>query len=78
MKNIPTLRFQEFLDNNPDLEDQMNAELEDDTKNLFSWRSDDSFDLLCSGPPPMNKRPSIVPALSFEGFPEYETSSDEE
>lgn len=71
------MRFQEFLDNNPDLEEQMNAELDDD-KNLFSWRSDDSFERLCFGPPPIQRRPTIVPPLSFEGFPEYESSSDEE
>eukprot|EP00347_Sterkiella_histriomuscorum_P001309 403372529 len=78
VKSIQTLRFQEFLDNNPDLEEQMHAELDDDTKNMFSFRSDDSYDILVDGPPLLKRRPTIVPPLSFDGFPEYESSSDEE
>jgi len=56
----------------------MFAEFEDDSKNLFSFRSDDSYEILVNGPPLLRRRPTIVPPLSFEGFPEYETSSDEE
>ena len=78
VKSIPTLRIQEFLDSTPNLEEQMFAEFEDDAKNLFSFRSDDSYERLVDGPQLLRKRPTIVPPLSFEGFPEYETSSDEE
>lgn len=78
VKTIPTLRFQEFLDSNPELEEQINADLEEDTKNPFSFRSDDSYERLVDGPPLLRRRPTIVPPLSFEGFPEYESSSDEE
>ena len=56
----------------------MQADLENDDKNLFSFRSEDSFERLVFGPPPMRKKPDNVPELNFEGFPEYETSSDEE
>ena len=56
----------------------MHAELDDDTKNKLSFRSEDSYDRLCEGPPLLGRRPTIVPPLSFEGFPEYESSSDEE
>lgn len=66
------------MNNNPDLEEQMHNDLDDDTKNMFSFRSDDSYERLVDGPPILRKRPSIVPPLSFEGFPEYESSSDEE
>jgi hypothetical protein len=64
------------LDNNPDLEEQMHADL-DDEKNLFSFRSEDSYERLCFGPPLIKKRPSFVPPLHFDGFPEYESSSEE-
>jgi hypothetical protein len=56
----------------------MHAELDDDTKNMFSFRSDDSYERLVIGPPLLGRRPTIVPPLSFEGFPEYESSSDED
>ena len=55
----------------------MHAELDDEGKNLFSFRSDDSFERLCFGPPLLKRRPSFVPPLCFDGFPEYESSSDE-
>ena len=47
VKNIPTMRFQEFLDNNPDLEEQMHTDICDDDKTLFSFRTEDSYELLC-------------------------------
>lgn len=53
-------------------------DLDDETKNMFSFRSSDTYERLVDGPPLMRKRPTIVPPLSFEGFPEYESSSDED
>ena len=53
------------------------GEKEDSKKCLFSFRSDDSFDLLVSGPAMQGRRPAQVPPLNFYGLPEYETSSDE-
>jgi hypothetical protein len=35
----------------------MYAELNDDAKNLFSWRSEDSFEILVDGPPLKRQRP---------------------
>ena len=56
----------------------MQAEKENDDKNLFTWRTDDSYERLCVGPPLTRPRPDNVPPLKFDGFPEYESSSDEE
>jgi hypothetical protein len=79
VKHIPTLRFQEFLDKNPDITDNMPSPgTINDSKNYYSFRSDDSFDLLCTGPNITKKRPSNVPPLNLYGLPEYESSSDEE
>ena len=79
VKHIPTLRFQEFLDKNPDITDNMPSPgTMNDSKNYYSFRSDDSYSLLCTGPNITKKRPSIVPPLNLYGLPEYESSSDEE
>lgn len=43
----------------------------------FSFGSDDSFELLPTGPLLLKRRPTIVPALNLEGLPDYESSSDE-
>lgn len=55
----------------------MHADL-DEEKNLFSFRSEDSYERLCFGPALVRVRPANVPELHFDGFPEYESSSDEE
>lgn len=80
VKSIPTMRFQEFLDSNPEIEEQMHGEEPDkeDIKNLFSFRSDDSYERLTTGPILVKKRPNFVPKLNLVGLPEYESSSDEE
>lgn len=79
VKGIPTARFQEFLDSNPEIEEQMHGEGEkEDTKQLYSFRSDDSYDRLNTGPLLLRPRPSFVPKLNLFGLPEYESSSDEE
>ena len=79
VKHIPTLRFQEFLDKNPDITDNMPSPgTINDSKNYYSFRTDDSFDLLCTGPNITKKRPANVPPLNLYGLPEYESSSDEE
>jgi len=49
-----------------------------DSKNYYSFRTEDSFELLCTGPNITKKRPSIVPPLNLYGLPEYESSSDED
>ena len=54
----------------------MHADIEDD-KNLYSFRSEDSYELICAGPPLLRKRPMGVPPLNLNGLPEYESSSDE-
>jgi hypothetical protein len=57
----------------------MHGETEkEDTKKLFSFRSDDSYDRLNTGPLLSKTRPSFVPKLNLHGLPEYESSSDEE
>ncbi len=82
VKHIPTTRFQEFLDKNPDIMDGMPSpgaiNEKKDSKNHYSFHSDDSYDLLCTGPNIIKKRPSNVPPLNLYGLPEYESSSDEE
>jgi hypothetical protein len=55
----------------------LHVETEDDPKNLFSFRSDDSFEILVKGPAPTNKRPTFVPSLNLDGLPVYESSSSE-
>ena len=76
VKNIQTLRFQEFLDQRPTLEQQMYSELND--QELFSFRSNDSYSLLVEGRPIIKARPQNVPPLDFNALPAYESSSDEE
>lgn len=79
VKHIPTLRFQEFLDKNPDITDNMPSPATmNDSQNHYSFHSDDSYSLLCTGPNITKKRPSIVPPLNLYGLPEYESSSDED
>lgn len=74
------MRFQEFLDKNPDIVDNMPSPgtMNDDSKDYYSFNSDDSYDILVRGPPKAQKRPPFVPPLNLYGLPEYETSSDEE
>jgi len=49
---------------------------------LYSFYSDDSYDLIKISKPELMDRqqvvPKGVPGLTLEGLPEYETSSDEE
>ena len=76
VKQIPTLRFQEFLDKNPDVVDHMQSPLVDEDN--YSFHSDDSYQILVTGPNITKKRPSCVPPLNLYGLPEYVSSSDEE
>jgi hypothetical protein len=55
----------------------MTGEIDDNPKALFSFRTEDSFDLLPTGPTLLKKRPFNVPHLNLEGLPEYESSSEE-
>lgn len=75
VKPIDTMRFEEFLiqkEKEQLLEDELNAQVD------FSFYSDDSFELLVTGPQMRPRKPSCIPVLNLEGLPEYETSSDEE
>ena len=47
---------------------------------MFSFYSDDSFELMINGPDPAvtRKKPALVPSLNLNHLPEYESSSDEE
>lgn len=45
---------------------------------MFSFRSEDSYENLNTGPLLLRKRPSNVPPLNLEGLPGYESSSDED
>lgn len=42
---------------------------DEDTKKLFSFRSDDSFERLTSGPVVVKQRPSFVPKLNLISLP---------
>jgi hypothetical protein len=78
VKNIPTLRFQEFLDKNPDI--SMNGSPggnQTSNDDHYSFHTEDSFDLLVTGPMIRPRRPSIVPMLNIYTLPEYESSSEE-
>lgn len=78
VKPIPTLRFQDFLNDHPEVEDQMSQRgLNEEEKKMFSFRSDDSYELITATFSPPKKRPACVPPLQLEGLPEYESSSDE-
>lgn len=55
----------------------MHADIDEDAKNLFSFRSEDSYELMVQGPALIRPRPNCVPPLYLEGLPEYESSSDE-
>ena len=59
---------------------QINTEREvaEDLKNMFSFRTEDSYENLATGPCLLKKRPTIVPPLNLEGLPGYESSSDED
>lgn len=74
VKPIDTLRFDEFLNQKEieqQREDELNAQVD------FSFRSDDSFELLVVGPQMKPRKPDCIPLLNFEGLPEYVTSSEE-
>jgi len=47
---------------------------------MFSFYTDDSYELIINGPDPAvtKKRPKFVPSLNLNNLPEYESSSDEE
>lgn len=73
IKDIPTSRFAEILAEDPN---QMNNQ----SSILFSFYSDDSYELIDDGPDPakIKKRPNFIPSLNLNNLPEYESSSDEE
>ena len=43
----------------------------------FSFRSEDSYELLVEGPAMIKIRPTFVPPLNLNDLPEYESSSSE-
>ena len=47
---------------------------------MFSFYTDDSYELITNGPDPatQKKRPQMVPSLNLNSLPEYESSSEEE
>lgn len=59
-------------------DDQMNGG--NQSSLMFSFYSDDSYELIDAGPDPatLKKKPENVPSLNLNNLPEYESSSDEE
>lgn len=79
LKNVNTIRIQEFLDEKERehyLQEMGGPEL--DEKYHFSFHTDDSFEAIDDGPMLCPKRPSFVPPLDLDGLPGYETSSEEQ
>ena len=79
LKNINTMRIQEFLDEKEKehYEQEMGGP-ELDEKYYFSFHTDDSFEAIDDGPMLKPVRPDFVPPLDLEGLPGYETSSEEQ
>ena len=79
MKNVHTLRIQEYLDNKEkEMYEMEHGGPEIDEKYYFSFHTDDSFEPIADGPMLKPVKPSCVPSLDFTGLPEYETSSEED
>ena len=45
-------------------------------EDLYSFRSDDSFEPIAEGPAPMKDRPNCVPALDLSTLEEYQSVDD--
>jgi hypothetical protein len=69
IKNIPTLRFDQYL-----------AQLEEEKDNRCEYSffpSEDSYEPLTEGPMLLPVKPAGVPDLDISQLPEYQTSSEE-
>ena len=79
LKNVNTMRIQEFIDQKEkEHYEQENGGPELDEKYYFSFHTDDSFEPICDGPMMKPIKPDCVPILNLDDLPEYETSSEED
>ena len=79
LKQVPTLRIQEFLEKKErEAFEQEHGGPEVDEKYHYSFHTDDSFEPICDGPMLKPTKPECIPLLDFRDLPAYESSSEEE
>ena len=79
LKQVPTMRIQEFLEEKErEHQEQEFGGPELDEKYYFSFHTDDSFEPIDDGPMLRPIKPDFVPMLDLNGLPEYETTSSDE
>ena len=76
LKNVNTMRIQDFIDQKEKEHYEQGPELDD--KYHYSFHTDDSFEAIDDGPMLKPIKPDCVPYLNLDDIPGYETSSDEE